>query len=477
MSKLPLSIGLIHFIGIGGIGMSGIAEVLNELGYNVSGSDIIQNSNTERLKNLNIKVYIGHKSRNVHGAQIVIISTAISKNNIELIEAKNKKIPIVHRAEMLCELMRLKWSIAIAGTHGKTTTTSLIASLLDGADFDPTVINGGIINNWKSNAKLGKGEWMVVEADESDGSFSKLTPTVAIVTNIDSEHLDFHGSFSNLENAFNNFISSIPFYGFKVLCIDHPVVQKLIPLNKDRRLLTYGLSTTADVKATNIEYHENVTVFDLILSNKILSPSRIWKKIILPMHGKHNVLNCLASICVAIEMGISEKIIRTSLNNFKGIKRRFENKGVSKNGVRIIDDYGHHPVEINYALSSGRILAKKNKLIAIFQPHRYSRLKDLFNEFCQCFNNADYVFIADVYAAGEKKIENFNKETLASGISDFGHNNVSIINNEDEICGQINKIAKPNDVVIFLGAGNITKWSDKIIHQLDNSGMNNEKIL
>ena len=468
MSNLPLSIGIIHFIGIGGIGMSGIAEVLKELGYQVSGSDIAENSNTKRLIKLGIKIKIGHKPSNIQNARIVVISTAISSQNIELIEAKNKKIPIVHRAEMLCELMRLKWSIAIAGTHGKTTTTSLVASILEGADFDPTVINGGIINNWKSNAKLGKGEWMVVEADESDGSFSKLTPTVAVITNIDSEHLDYHGNFENLQKAFNDFISSIPFYGFKVLCIDHQIVQKLIPLNKDRRLLTYGLSANADVKANNLKYLDDLTTFDLILSDKIIKKPDIWKNIELPMQGQHNILNCLASITVAIEMGIEENQIRDALKKFKGIKRRFENKGVSKSGIKIIDDYGHHPVEINYALSSGRILAKKNKLIAIFQPHRFSRLRDLFNDFCSCFNNADYVFIIDVYSAGEEKIKGFNKETLAAGITDHGHNNVSVINNENEICHKINNIADVNDVVIFLGAGNITKLSDNIISEINN---------
>ncbi len=468
MSNLPLSIGIIHFIGIGGIGMSGIAEVLNELGYQVSGSDITENNNTKRLIKLGVEIKIGHKPSNIENARIVVISTAISSQNIELIEAKNKKIPIVHRAEMLCELMRLKWSIAIAGTHGKTTTTSLVASILEGADFDPTVINGGIINNWKSNAKLGKGEWMVVEADESDGSFSKLTPTVAVITNIDSEHLDYHGNFKNLQKAFNDFISSIPFYGFKVLCIDHPVVQKLIPLNKDRRLLTYGLSANADVKAVNLKYLDELTTFDLILSDKIVKNTDTWKNINLPMQGQHNVLNCLASITVAIEMGIEENQIREALKNFKGIKRRFENKGVSKSGIKIIDDYGHHPVEINYALSSGRILAKKNKLIAIFQPHRFSRLRDLFNDFCSCFNNADYVFILDVYSAGEEKIEGINKETLATGITDHGHNNVSVVNNKNEICHKINNIADANDVVIFLGAGNITKLSDNIISEINN---------
>ena len=474
MSNLPLSIGVIHFIGIGGIGMSGIAEVLNELGYDVSGSDINENNNTIRLKNLGIKVHIGHNTSNVQEAKIVVVSTAISSNNVELLEAKSNRIPIVHRAEMLCELMRLKWSIAIAGTHGKTTTTSLVASILDGADFDPTVINGGIINNWSSNAKLGKGEWMVVEADESDGSFSKLTPTVAVVTNIDSEHLDFHGSFENLEEAFNKFISSTPFYGFKVLCIDHPTVQKLIPLNKDRRLLTYGLSASADVKAMNINFLDEFTSFDLVLSNRILKHSVIWKNIKLPMHGHHNVLNCLASIAVCVEMGVSEKSIRTSLENFKGIKRRFEKKGSTNSGVKVVDDYGHHPVEINYALSSGRILAKKNKLIAVFQPHRFSRLMDLFDDFCSCFNNADYVFITDVYAAGEEEIEGYNKETLVSGILDYGHNNVSTVNNENEIYHKINEIAKADDVVIFLGAGNITKFSDTIISKINNLEVNND---
>ena len=476
MSTLPLSIGNIHFIGIGGIGMSGIAEVLNELGYQVTGSDLSENSNTKRLNGLGIKILIGHKKSNIQNAKIVVISTAINNNNIELIEAKNRGLPIVHRAEMLCELMRLKWSIAIAGTHGKTTTTSLVASILFGADYDPTVINGGIINNWKSNARLGEGEWMVVEADESDGSFAKLTPTVAVVTNIDSEHLDHHGNFNNLESAFQNFVSSIPFYGFKVLCIDHPVVQELIPINKDRRLLTYGLSATADVKAININYHDEFTSFDLILSEKIFNNGVTWKEIKLPMHGHHNVLNCLASITVAVEMGISEKKIRNSLESFKGIRRRFEKKGTTNTGIKIIDDYGHHPVEINYALSSGRIIAKKNQLIAVFQPHRYSRLKNLFNEFCGCFNNADVVIVADVYAAGENAIEGFNKETLAAGISDFGHKNVSLLRNQDDLCAIIHELANPNDVVIFLGAGNITKWSDNIISEIDNIEVRNAKF-
>ena len=476
LTRLPFELGVIHFIGIAGIGMSGIAEVMSNLGYSVQGSDIVSSKITVRLQNIGINIFLGHNARNLENVEVAVVSSAIRGDNVELLEARKRGIPIVKRAEMLAELMRLKLNVAIAGTHGKTTTTSLVSAVFDKAGLDPTVINGGIIRAYNSNVRIGTGDWMVVEADESDGSFSKLTPTVAVVTNIDSEHLDYHGSFENLENAFNKFVSSIPFYGFKVLCIDHPVVQKLIPLNKDRRLLTYGLSTTADVKAANIEYFDNHTSFDVVLSNKILSSAETWKKITLPMLGKHNVLNCLASICIAIEMGISENSIRNTLNNFKGIKRRFESKGVTNDGIKIIDDYGHHPVEITYALSSGRILASKNKLIAIFQPHRYSRLKDLFDEFCQCFNNADYVFITDVYAAGESEIENFNKETLAAGISDFGHNNVSIINDENEICDKILSIANPNDVVIFLGAGSITKWSDTIVHQLDNSGLKNEKI-
>ena len=472
MSSLPLSIGKIHFIGIGGIGMSGIAEVLNASGYQISGSDINENSNTTRKLGISIK--IGHNKLNIENISIVVISTAVNQENEELIEAQERKIPIVHRSEMLCELMRLKWSVAVAGTHGKTTTTSLVSALLYAGNFDPTVINGGIIKNWGSNARLGQGNWMVVEADESDGSFSKLVPTVAIVTNIDPEHLDFHGTFENLEIAFQNFISSIPFYGFKVLCIDHPSVQRLVPKNRDRRLLTYGKSINADVRAINIQNNSQNSTFDLVLSNRIIKNGGIWKSMNLPMLGDHNILNCLAAITVAIEMGIVEEKIRAALSSFQGVKRRFEIKGLSKNGITVIDDYGHHPVEINFALKAARMLAKESSVIAVVQPHRYSRLKDLFQDFCSCFNDANYVCVADVYEAGETPIPNYDKNSLANGISTYGHQNVILLNNEKELASKINHVAKRGDVVILLGAGSITYWSDSLIEELNQLDNKNE---
>ena len=466
-ANLPLTIGVLHFIGIGGIGMSGIAEVLNGLGYNVSGSDISENSNVIRLRKKGIKISIGHKKINVMDAKIVIISSAINENNEELLAAKELKIPIVHRSEMLCELMRLKWSVAIAGTHGKTTTTSIISSLLYSGGFDPTVINGGIIKHWESNARLGKGDWVVVEADESDGSFNKLTPTVAVLTNIDPEHLDYHGSYSNLEKAFQDFIASIPFYGFKVLCIDHPVVQNLIPLNKDRRLLTYGQSTSADVRAVSIKFDKGNSTFDLILSDRMICRRKVWHNIQLPMLGIHNILNCLAGITVAIEMGMDENQIRNSLAEFKGVKRRFEIKGKSDLGITVIDDYGHHPIEIKYALSAARELANNKKVISIVQPHRYSRIKDLFEDFCSCFNDADIVFVADIFTAGEKSIKGFNKDELVSGIIDHGHKNVFKLDDPKSLAEKISEIAETDDIVILLGAGSITNWSNTLVEELN----------
>ena len=466
-ANLPLSIGVLHFIGIGGIGMSGIAEVLKALGYNVSGSDIIENSNVIRLRKFGIKISIGHKKINVIDAKIIVVSSAIDEKNEELLAARELKIPIVHRSEMLCELMRLKWSVAIAGTHGKTTTTSIISSLLYSGGFDPTIINGGIIKNWESNARLGKGDWMVVEADESDGSFNKLIPTVAVLTNIDPEHLDYYGSVSNLEKAFQDFISSIPFYGFKVLCIDHPAVQNLIPLNKDRRLLTYGQSTSADVRAVSIKFTEGHSSFDLILSDRMICRRKVWHNVKLPMLGIHNVLNCLAGIAVALEMGIPENLIRNSLVEFKGIKRRFEIKGKSNCGITVIDDYGHHPIEIKYALSAARELAKNKKVIAIVQPHRYTRLKELFEDFCSCFNDADIVYVSDVFSAGEKPISDFNKNTLASGITDHGHQNVLTLNDPKFLAKSICKVSDSDDIVILLGAGSITNWSNKLVDELN----------
>jgi len=465
MTALPLSIGRIHFTGIGGIGMSGIAEILHELGYKVQGSDISESANVRRLRARGIEVSIPQKEENLDGVSIVVISTAIKPDNPELVAARARYLPVVHRAEMLGELMRLRWSVAVAGTHGKTTTTSLVATLLDAADIDPTVINGGIISSWGSNAKLGSGDWMVVEADESDGSFSRLKPTVAIVTNIDPEHLDHHGSFENLESAFENFIASIPFYGFASLCIDHPSVQKLLPAVSDRRVITYGLSANADVRAVNLRHEKGQMIFDVLLSDRLDIKIDRLDNVQFPMLGEHNVQNCLAAISICLEMAIDPKIILSGLRQFKGVGRRFDFKGET-DGITIIDDYGHHPVEIRAALSAGRMQAEQNKLIAVVQPHRYSRLRDLFSDFCACFNEADHVVVADVYAAGEDPIEGFEKEDLAEGLRAWGHRSVHVLSAPEALAEQIDTLASSGDLVMCLGAGTVTAWAAALPKQL-----------
>ncbi len=465
MTALPLSIGRIHFTGIGGIGMSGIAEILHELGYKVQGSDISESANVRRLRARGIEVSIPQKEENLDGVSIVVISTAIKPDNPELVVARARYLPVVHRAEMLGELMRLRWSVAVAGTHGKTTTTSLVATLLDAADIDPTVINGGIISSWGSNAKLGSGDWMVVEADESDGSFSRLKPTVAIVTNIDPEHLDHHGSFENLESAFENFIASIPFYGFASLCIDHPSVQKLLPAVSDRRVITYGLSANADVRAVNLRHEKGQMIFDVLLSDRLDIKIDRLDNVQFPMLGEHNVQNCLAAISICLEMAIDPKIILSGLRQFKGVGRRFDFKGET-DGITIIDDYGHHPVEIRAALSAGRMQAEQNKLIAVVQPHRYSRLRDLFSDFCACFNEADHVVVADVYAAGEDPIEGFEKEDLAEGLRAWGHRSVHVLSAPEALAEQIDTLASSGDLVMCLGAGTVTAWAAALPKQL-----------
>ena len=465
MTALPLSIGRIHFTGIGGIGMSGIAEILYELGYEVQGSDISESANVRRLRARGIEVSIPQKEENLDGVSIVVISTAIKPENPELVAARARYLPVVHRAEMLGELMRLRWSVAVAGTHGKTTTTSLVATLLDAADIDPTVINGGIISSWGSNAKLGSGDWMVVEADESDGSFSRLKPTVAIVTNIDPEHLDHHGSFENLESAFENFIASIPFYGFASLCIDHPSVQKLLPAVSDRRVITYGLSANADVRAVNLRHEKGQMIFDVLLSDRLDIKIDRLDNVQFPMLGEHNVQNCLAAISICLEMAIDPKIILSGLRQFKGVGRRFDFKGET-DGITIIDDYGHHPVEIRAALSAGRMQAEQNKLIAVVQPHRYSRLRDLFSDFCACFNEADHVVVADVYAAGEDPIEGFGKEDLAEGLRAWGHRSVHVLSAPEALAEQIDTLASSGDLVMCLGAGTVTAWAAALPKQL-----------
>ena len=466
MLKSPENLGIIHFIGIGGIGMSGIAEILFQSGYHVQGSDLKQSNNTNRLEKLGIKVYIGQKKSNIIDAKIIVVSTAISEKNEEFIAAKKMFLPIVHRSEMLGELMRLKQSIAIAGTHGKTTTTSLIAKMIEDNGMDPTIINGGIISSLDSNARLGNGEWMVVEADESDGSFSKLNPTAAIITNIDLEHLDYHKNEDNLENAFYNFVSSIPFYGFVCLCIDNPRTQRLISKLENKKVITYGMSANADIRATNIYYKNNKMNFSLNIKNNKEFEENVYK-IEFSMIGMHNIQNALATIATGIELKIPITKIKNTLKNFTGVQRRFQKVGNFKN-TTIIDDYGHHPVEINSALSAARFLAPESKIIAIFQPHRYSRLKDLFDDFCSCFNKADHVFLLDVYAAGEKSIKKFESINLEKGLADYGHKNVLYIQNQNLLAKNLLKLIQPNDLIICLGAGSITKIANNLEEELKN---------
>ena len=466
MLKSPENLGIIHFIGIGGIGMSGIAEILFQSGYHVQGSDLKQSNNTSRLEKLGIKVFIGQKKSNIIDAKIIVVSTAISEKNEEFIAAKKMFLPIVHRSEMLGELMRLKQSIAIAGTHGKTTPTSLIAKMIEENGMDPTIINGGIISSLDSNARLGNGEWMVVEADESDGSFAKLNPTAAIITNIDLEHLDYHKNEDNLENAFYNFVSSIPFYGFVCLCIDNPRTQRLISKLENKKVITYGMSANADIRATNIYYKNNRMNFSLNIKNNKEFEENVYK-IEFSMIGMHNIQNALATIATGIELKIPLTKIKNTLKNFTGVERRFQKVGNFKN-TTIIDDYGHHPVEINSALSAARFLAPESKIIAIFQPHRYSRLKDLFDDFCSCFNKADHVLLLDVYAAGEKSIKKFESSNLEKGLADYGHKNVLYLQNQNLLAKNLLQIIQPNDLIICLGAGSITKIANSLEEELKN---------
>ncbi|MCH2550072.1 MAG: UDP-N-acetylmuramate--L-alanine ligase [Alphaproteobacteria bacterium] len=472
MKALPLDIGTIHFVGIGGIGMSGIAETLHSLGYVIQGSDIAEGANIKRLRELGIKIIIGHSGKNIIGSSVIVISTAIKPDNPEIINARKLLLPIVRRAEMLAELMRLKWSIAVGGTHGKTTTTSLISSVLDAADFDPTVINGGIINAYGTNARLGEGDWMVVEADESDGTFIKLPATIAVVTNIDPEHLDFYGNFDSLKDAFSNFVLNIPFYGFISLCIDDPEVQALVSNIADRRVITYGLSPEADVRGLNLKNQSDGVMFDVEISERGEHGTRSISSLSFPMYGAHNVQNALAAISVAIEMGIEEKIIRQGLAEFSGVNRRFTKTGVA-GGVTIIDDYGHHPVEISAVLDAARH-STSGKTIAVFQPHRYSRVVSLFDEFCNCFNDADIVFVSDIYPAGESPIEGVDRNALVSGLRSHGHRDVRPLPDPDDLSILVSQEVQPNDTVIFLGAGNVTNWAKALPSELER--LNNKKI-
>jgi UDP-N-acetylmuramate--alanine ligase len=466
MRALPLDIGLIHFVGIGGIGMSGIAEVLHNLGYKVQGSDLAEGANTRRLADLGIKVSIGHRADNLGNAQVVVVSSAVKKDNPEVLAARARLVPVVRRAEMLGELMRLKWSVAIGGTHGKTTTTSMVAAMLDAGGLDPTVINGGIINAYGTNARIGAGDWMVVESDESDGSFLRLPATIAIVTNVDPEHLDHYGTFDALRDAFVRFVENIPFYGFAVLCVDHPEVQALIPRIADRRIITYGLGNNADVRAIHVRLDRGGADFDVQIDNRTTNQSRVIVDLRLPMFGQHNVQNALAAIAVAQEMGLPDETIRRALAGFAGVKRRFTKTGEA-HGITVIDDYGHHPVEIAATLRAARqSYGGSGRVIAVMQPHRYTRLAALRDEFATCFTDADAVIVAEVYAAGEAPIEGVNRDMLVGLAQRAGHRDVAALNAPADLPGMIWRIARPGDVVVCLGAGNITAWAHALPGQL-----------
>jgi len=474
MRTLPLAPGTIHFVGIGGIGMSGIAELLHNLGYTVQGSDRADNNNTRRLRSLGVPVAIGHDEANLGSAGVVVVSSAIKAENAEVAAARARFIPVLRRAEMLAELMRLKWSIAVGGTHGKTTTTSLIASLMDTAGLDPTVVNGGIINAWGSNARLGSGEWMVAEADESDGTMIKLPATIAIITNIDPEHLDHYGSFDALREAFVSFAANIPFYGVAALCIDHPEVQGIIPRLRDRKVVTYGFNPQADVRGVNVTTSPQGARFDAVMTDRVTGDSRIIENLFLPMFGQHNVQNGLAAIAVAHALGIDDDIIRKGLAGFAGVSRRFTKTG-EVNGVTIIDDYGHHPVEIAAVLAAART-ATSGQVIAVVQPHRYSRLSDLFEEFCACFNDADVVIVADVFAAGEEPITGVDRDSLVEGLRSYGHRHAIALSQPEDLAGVINPLARPGDMVVCLGAGNITQWARALPDDLAGHSGKTERV-
>ena len=464
MRALPLNIGPIHFVGIGGIGMSGIAEVLHTLGYQVQGSDLSDSANVQRLRGAGIAVAVGHDAANLGDAQVVVVSTAVKRDNPEVVAARQRFIPVVRRAEMLAELMRLKWSIAIGGTHGKTTTTSLVAAVLEAAKLDPTVINGGIINAYGTNTRMGAGDWMVVEADESDGSFLKLPAVVAVVTNMDPEHLDHWGTGEAMKEGYAQFVGNIPFYGFAVLCMDHPEVQAMIPRLSDRRIITYGFSPQADVRAERVITDRMGATFEVTVTDRATGRARTMKPFRLPMLGQHNVQNALAAIAIGVEMEVDEATIRSALAGFKGVKRRFTRTG-DAGGITVIDDYGHHPVEIAAVLKAARQAGARD-VIAVVQPHRYSRLHTLFEDFCTCMNDAGTVIVADVYAAGEQPIEGVDKDALVEGLRARGHRSVVPLPGPDSLPEMIHAIAKSGDYVVCLGAGNITQWAHALPGQL-----------
>ncbi len=463
-TKLPLDVGPIHFVGIGGIGMSGIAEVLLNLGYTVQGSDLKGSRITARLEELGARIFVGQSGENLDGAQVVVISTAIKPGNPELDEARRRGLPVVRRAEMLAELMRLRSNVAVGGTHGKTTTTTMVATLLDAGHFDPTVINGGIIHAYGSNARMGQGEWMVVEADESDGTFNRLPATIAIVTNIDPEHMDHWGSIEGLRKGFLDFVSNIPFYGLAVCCTDHPEVQALVGRVTDRRVTTFGFNAQADVRAANLTYKGGIAHFDIVLR----AEDAVIEGCTLPMPGDHNVSNALAAVAVARHLGMKRDEIRAALAAFGGVNRRFTKVG-EWNGVTVIDDYGHHPVEIAAVLRAAR-QASEGRVIAVHQPHRYTRLASLFEDFCTCFNDADVVGISDIYAAGEEPIAGAGRDDLVAGLIRHGHRQAHAVDSEEALTELVRHEAKPGDIVVCLGAGTISAWAGALPARLEQGG-------
>ena len=462
--KLPQNIGPIHFVGIGGIGMSGIAEVLVNLNYTVTGSDVADSANVKRLREKGIKIAIGHDAANIGSAAVVVVSSAIKRDNPELVAARTSRRPVVLRAEMLAELMRFKSCVAIAGTHGKTTTTSLVAALLDAGNLDPTVINGGIINAYGTNARIGAGDWMVVEADESDGTFLKLPADVAIVTNVDPEHLDHFKTFDAVQAAFKKFVENVPFYGFAVMCTDHPVVQQIVGRIEDRRIVTYGENPQADVRLVKLSNDGGRSRFDVVFRDRDGAQTHAITDLVLPMPGRHNALNATAAIAVARELGVSDDRIRKALGNFGGVKRRFTRTG-EWNGVTVIDDYGHHPVEIAAVLKAARE-STKGQVIAVVQPHRYTRLQSLFEEFCTCFNDADAVIVANIYSAGEAPIEGIDRDHYVAGLRARGHRNVVPLDGPEKLASIVKGMAKPGDYVVCLGAGSITTWAYALPNEL-----------
>ena len=456
-TRVPFDIGTIHFIGIGGIGMSGIAEIMRNLGYRVQGSDAVENANVKRLRALGIPVALGHDAGNLGDAVVVVYSSAVKPGNAEFEAARKRKLPLVRRAEMLAEIMRLKSCVAVAGTNGKTTTTTLVAALFDAGGLDPTVVNGGIINAYGTNARLGAGEWVVVEADESDGTFLRLPATIAVVTNIDPDHLDFYGTFERMRAAFQRFVENVPFYGFAVLCLDHPEVQAMVGRIEDRRLITYGFNPQADVRATNVTCSQGAAQFDASILDRRTGREMFLPQLSLPMPGEHNVQNALAAIAVAASLGIDPDRIREALARFGGVTRRFSRVG-EWHGAAIIDDYAHNPFKIAAALKAAR-QAYSGPIVAIVQPHRYSRLRDTFEQFSTCLHDSDTAIVAPVYAAGEQPLPGFDRDSFADSLRAHGHRHVLIIDGPDDLPPLLADLAKPDGAIVFLGAGSITHWA------------------